>query len=344
MRALAVNTGSSSLKLAWFEGERRIAERSAAGLGTTAAFQAAFAAAVAAFAAAPAPDAVSHRVVAPLDWSRPRQVDAALLAELHRIEPLAPDHLPQALACMAAARDAFPGAVPVACSDSAFHASMTEASRTLPLPRAWRDLGARRFGYHGLSCESVLMALASARPAPLPSRIVVAHLGAGASLTAIRDGQSVDTTMGLTPLGGLVMATRSGDLDPGVGLFLLRQRGLDLERWNHGLNHEAGLLGLSSQTGDMKVLLASSEPAARLAVECFVRESRKHLGAMVAVLGGVDLLVFTGGIGEHAADIRERIVAGLEWMIPQVQVMPADEERVLARHAARLLGGGGGVG
>jgi acetate kinase len=150
----------------------------------------------------------------------------------------------------------------------------------------------------------------------------------------------VDTTMGFTPLGGLVMATRSGDLDPGVPLFLARRHGMTPEALNQGLNHASGLLGLSGETGDMRALLASADPAAKLAVDIFVRQARKHLGAMAAALGGVDLLVFTGGIGEHAPAIRERIVAGLAWMIPRVEVLPADEERVLACHASRLLGGG----
>ncbi len=339
MRVLAVNTGSSSLKLALFDGGRRVADQSAAGLSAPAAFQGAFAAAAAKLPAAPPPGAVSHRLVAPLDWDAPRRIDAALLAELRPLEALAPDHLPQALAAVAAAMQAWPQAAQIACSDSAFHATLGESARTLPLPRAWRELGVRRFGYHGLSCESALAALRQRDPALARGRIVVAHLGAGASLTAIRDGRSLDTTMGFTPLGGLVMATRSGDLDPGVPLFLLRHHGLTPEALNRGLNHEAGLLGLSSHSGDMKALLASSDPAAALAVEVFVRQARKHLGAMAAVLGGVDLLVFTGGIGEHAPEIRERITAGLDWMIPRTRVIPADEERILASHALRMLSG-----
>ncbi len=336
MRVLAVNTGSSSLKLALFEGRNRLSEARVPGLEAPAAFSAAFAAAAARLPLPP-PAAVSHRLVAPLDWDAPRRLDAAQLAGLRRLEPLAPDHLPQALAAAAAAAAAFPQAAQIACSDSAFHAALPQAARTLPLPAAWSALGLRRYGYHGLSCESVLAALRETDPALARARIVVAHLGAGASLTAVRAGRSLDTTMGFTPLGGLVMATRSGDLDPGVPLFLLRHRGLTPEALNRGLNHEAGLLGLSAETGDMQRLLASSDPAAGLAVEIFVRQARKHLGAMAAALGGVDLLVFTGGIGEHAAEIRERIVAGLEWMIPRTQVIPADEESVLARHALQLL-------
>lgn len=340
MAVLAINTGSSSLKWALFEGERRVRAGAAGELRTEAAFHAATMATLRALPEEPA--AVSHRIVAAgAGWVGARRCDAGLEAELRALIPLAPDHLPQALAAVAAARAALPRAQAFACSDSAFHRTLPDVARQLPLPRALTAAGIQRFGYHGLSCEAVMAALARESAAQARGRIVIAHLGSGCSLTAVRDGRSLETTMGFTPLGGVVMATRSGDLDPGVLLYLLRGRGLTAEELHRMLNHESGLLGVSGISADMKTLLADPRPQAAAAVELFVYSVRRHLGALGAVLGGVDLLVFTGGIGEHAEGIRARICQGMEWLGMAVRVVASDEEAMLARHAQRAMEEGG---
>ncbi|HWG36633.1 MAG TPA: hypothetical protein VN690_02850 [Terriglobales bacterium] len=322
MQILALNTGSSSVKLARLEGEQRVWETQAAGLNTAADFTAALRSAL----PNDAPEAVCHRVVAPLDWAEPRRLDANAKRELRERIALAPDHLPQALAAIEACEQAYPRAAQVACSDSAFHQTMAAEARALPVPGP----GLRRYGYHGLACESVVEALRDA--GELPERLIVAHLGHGCSVTAVRAGASMDTSMGLTPLGGMVMSNRSGDLDPGVILQLLRQ--LAPGALDRMLNQESGLIAISGISGDMKELLASRDPRAKLAVDVFVHSARKQVGAMAAALGGCDLLAFSGGIGEHAEQIRERIAAGL----PKSRVVAADEERMMARHALTLLG------
>ncbi|MGH9483167.1 MAG: acetate/propionate family kinase [Terriglobales bacterium] len=337
MRVLTVNTGSSSLKLALFAvspdpdySATREHAADAAGLAGAASF----AAALQRLLPPQAPEAIGHRIVAPLDWTAPRRLDASLDAELQALVPLAPDHLSQALAAVAATRTAFPGVPQVACSDSAFHATLPEVARILPLPPARTDGALRRYGYHGLSCEYALSVLGAEDPSLADGRIVIAHLGHGCSLTAVRGGRSLDTTMGFTPLGGLVMSTRSGELDPGVLLYLLQQEKLSPESLSRLLNHESGLLGISGLSGDMNALLASPAPAARLAVDVFVYQARKYLGAMAAVLGGIDLLVFTGGIGENSEEIRSRIAAGLA---QNARVIRADEDLMIARHTARAV-------
>ncbi|MGN6593824.1 MAG: acetate/propionate family kinase [Terriglobales bacterium] len=339
MAVLAVNTGSSSLKWALFDGERRLRDGAAAGLRDQAGFEQALTAAL--HALPEAPEAVCHRIVAAgADWAGARRWDAGLEAELRGLIPLAPDHLPQALAAIQTALRLLPGASQWACSDSGFHRTLPDVARRLGIPREWESRGIRRFGYHGLSCESALAVLEREDPRSAQGRIVIAHLGSGCSLTAVRGGRSCETTMGFTPLGGVVMATRSGDLDPGVLLYLLRERGVTPGELSRMLNHQSGLLGVSGISGDMKTLLADPRPEAAAAVELFVYSVRKHLGALAAVLGGVDLIVFTGGIGEHAAGIRERICQGLEWLGAAVRVVASDEEGVMARHALRAMQGG----
>jgi len=312
---LTVNTGSSSVKLAVYAGGvRQWSARSGlpfapAGLPPE------------------APEAIAHRIVAPLEWSAPRRLDAATLAELQSVTPLVPDHLPQALAAMAACAQAYPGVPQVGCSDSAFHHTMLEAARAVPVPGA-----PRRFGYHGLSCEYIVSVVGrEAR------RLVIAHLGSGCSVTAVRDGRSLDNSMGFTPLGGLVMSTRPGDLDPGVLVELLRSGAAAPADLNRVLNQGSGLLALSRSTGDMKMLLdgaSRGDARAQLAVEVFVHSARKHVGAMIAVLDGVDLVVFTGGIGENAAALCARIAG--RW---PYRVVPTDEDLVLARHTETVLQG-----
>ncbi|MGH9477192.1 MAG: acetate/propionate family kinase [Terriglobales bacterium] len=339
MRVLCVNTGSSSVKWARFDGGRRQSAGRTEGLREAAAFAAAMDRALG--EQTEEPQAVAHRIVAPATaWAGARRMDDGLKAELRALTPLAPDHLPQALAAIAAAEQHFPALPQWACSDSSFHRTLPAPARRLPLPPAL-DPRLARYGYHGLSCESVVEALRS--EGALPRRMVIAHLGNGCSLTAVRDGASVETTMGFTPLGGLVMSTRAGDLDPGVLLYLLQERGVQAAQLNQILNHEAGLRGLAGGSGDMKALLADPRPEAAAAVELFVYTARKYLGAMAAVLGGVDVLVFTGGIGEHAAGIRGRMIQGMDWLAPggtlSTRVIPAGEEGVMARQTAAAMGG-----
>jgi len=359
LRILCLNRGSSSLKFALFEiegGERRLAG------GTVDDLDAVFAALEEQEAGTP--NAVGHRLVhGGVDYDSPRRIDDALLSALRAIVPFAPLHLPAALELVSAVRDRLPEMPQVACFDTAFHRHMPEAAQRLPLDdRLWRD-GVRRYGFHGLSYESVVARLGAREL----GRAVIAHLGAGSSLCAVRDGRSVDTTMGLTPSGGCMMATRSGDLDPGVLLHLLSHRGYDAEALERAVNREAGLRGVSGTSGDMRALLEARgrDERAALAVTMFCISVRKHVGALAAVLGGIDNLVFTGGIGEHAAPVRTEICADLEHLGVRldeernrahapivsrdgadcfVRVIAADEERMIARHTRRVIGASNGEG
>jgi len=304
----------------------------------------------------PAPAAVGHRVVhGGPEHTAPALVTEALLADLEALVPFAPLHQPAALHGIEAVAKRLPGVPQVACFDTAFHRRMPEVAQRLPLPRRLWDEGVRRYGFHGLSYEYVIDHARTGRQ----GRTVVAHLGNGASLAAVRDGQPLDTTMGFTPSGGLMMGTRPGDLDPGVLVYLARQRGGDPAALERLIDHEAGLRGVSGSSGDMRDLLArrDRDPAAALAVELFCYQLRKHLGAFAAVLGGLDTLVFTGGIGEHAAPVRARACEGLEHLgvrldaasnredapvISQpgspcaVHVVATDEDLVIARHTRAL--------
>jgi acetate kinase len=306
----------------------------------------------------PVPMAVGHRVVhGGPDHVAPQRVDARLLASLRTLVPLAPLHLPAAIEVIEAVSARFPDLPQVACFDTSFHRSMPEVAQRLPLPRDLWDAGVRRYGFHGLSYEYVVASLG-----PLPPRLIIAHLGNGASMVALRDGRPIDTTMALTPTGGLMMGTRSGDLDPGVLVFLARVRGYDTERLEHLVDQEAGLLGVSGISSDMKTLLErrAEEPDAALAVDLFCHHARKHIGALAAVLGGLDTLVFTGGIGERAAAVRGDICRGLEHLgvhldprrnqvhdpvistagsACTVRVVPTDEDVMIAHHTRAVLAG-----
>ncbi len=303
------------------------------------------------------PAAVGHRVVhGGPEHAAPERVDARLLAALRRLVPFAPLHLPVALAGIEAVAARLPGVPQVVCFDTAFHRGMPAVAQRLPLPRALWDAGIRRYGFHGLSYEYVVQAVGAAAL----GRAVIAHLGNGASLAAVRDGRSVDTTMGFTPAGGCMMGTRPGDLDPGVLVHLLAQRGYDAAALERLVERESGLRGVSGLTADMQTLLArrADEPGAREAVELFCYSVRKHVGALAAVLGGLDTLVFTGGIGENAAPVREEICRGLEHLGIRldarrnaahaavvsaaesrctVRVVPTDEDLMIARHTRAAL-------
>ena len=314
MRILVVNAGSSSLKLRLLgpddelEAERDLPAGGGEGLE-------------AALADLRLPDAIGHRVVH--GGARFRDavlVDDAVVAALDALTDLAPLHQPAALAGIAAVGRALPDVPAVACFDTAFHATLPAAAATYALPREWRErFGLRRFGFHGLS-----HAYASRRAAA--ARIVSCHLGAGASLAAVRDGVCVDTTMGFTPMEGLVMATRAGSVDPGLVLWLLRHD-VSVDALEQGLDRDGGLRGLAGD-GDMRALLARDDADARLALDVYVHRLRAAIAAMTTALGGLDALVFTGGVGEHAPEVRARTVAGLGFL--GVALHPAANARATA--------------
>ena len=269
-------------------------------------------------------DAVGHRIVhGGARFRDPVVIDASVEAALHGLVDLAPLHQPKSLAALAAVSRALPGLPAVACFDTAFHAGMPDAAATYALPVAWMGRwGIRRYGFHGLSHAWVarrapeVVQSATGAGAASDMRIVSCHLGAGASLCAISHGRSVDTTMGFTPLEGLVMATRSGTVDPGLLLWLLDREALSTDELGHALEHESGLLGLAG-TADMRLVLtraASGDQAARLALDVYLHRLRAGIAAMTAALGGLDVLVFTGGVGEHAAEVRAGAAEGLGFL------------------------------
>ena len=378
---LCVNTGSSSLKLAlvrWgSHGPTRLATATYENIGTPRAhamashagreltdsspvpdLPVAFARLVRLLGdlGAPEPTAIGHRVVhGGPHCVQPRVVDSSLLEMLSRLAPLAPLHQDAALAVIAAAQLRWPGKLQVACFDTAFHARLPEVARRLPIPERLHRQGIRRYGFHGLSFESIV-----ARLDPLPPRLVVAHLGSGSSVCAVRDGISIDTSMGLTPAGGVTMATRTGDLDPGVVLHLLSAEGASLRGVQNTLLRESGLLALGG-TNDVRQLVERRGVDARaaFALDSFATSVKKAIGAMTIVLGGIDALVFTGGIGEHAFEVRALVAIGLEAIgvridetknranaasiapegaLVDVRVMKSDEEATMARHVWDALG------
>ena len=257
---------------------------------------------------------IGHRVVHGGDASNARVLDAAELERLHALARLAPLHQPPALALVRNASRLWPNAVQYGAFDTVWHTSLPARSRRLPVPQAWDALGVKRYGFHGLAFASAMRFLRDAAPNAGQGRAVLAHLGGGTSLCAVHDGHSVDTTMAMTPLDGLPMATRSGSLDPGALLFLLRNAGYTTDTLEQALYRESGLRGLSGLSGDMRDLLASESPGAKLALEVFALRVAQGIAAMATHLGGVDDLVFSGGIGANAAPIRSAIVAYLSWL------------------------------
>ena len=261
--------------------------------------------------------AVGHRLVHGMEHTRACLIDDSLLEELQRISAYDPDHLPGEIELIRLFRSHSPDIPQVACFDTAFHSTMSPLAKLLPVPRRYGREGVRRYGFHGLSYAYILEELTRiAGPVVAGSAVVVAHLGNGASLAAIKDGASVDTTMGFTPAGGVVMGTRPGDLDPGVLWYIMNKERFDPGQLDHFINKDCGLLGVSETSSDMQDLLAaeSSDPRAAEAVGLFCYQVRKAIGGFSAVLGGLDALVFTGGIGEKSAVIRSRICAGLDFL------------------------------
>lgn len=260
---------------------------------------------------------VGHRIVHGMHHTQPEIVSAALLEELHRISAYDPEHLPLEISLIEAFRLRYPQLAQVACFDTAFHQTMPRVARLLPIPRRFDNMGIQRYGFHGLSYEYLLQELErTAGTVAAQGRVIFAHLGNGASLAAVRKGQCIDTSMGFTPTGGLPMGSRTGDLDPGTAWFMLQSENLTSQQFNHLINHESGLLGISETSADMRDLLARSATDVRAAeaVELFCYQAKKWIGSYAAALGGLDTLVFSGGIGEHAAEVRERICAGLEFL------------------------------
>jgi acetate kinase len=307
--------------------------------------------------------AIGHRIVhGGARYHDPQLVTATLLDDLRQLVPFAPNHLPDALALIDALSRARPHVPQFVCFDTAFHHELPEVASRLPIPRAYDEQGVRRYGFHGLSFAYLLQELATlAGPRAAAGRIVLAHLGNGSSLAAVRDGRSIDTSMGFTPIGGVVMSTRSGDLDPGVVTFIGKSDGLTVDQLEDLLSHRAGLLGISDATGDMRALLEreATDSACRLAVAIYCYQIKKCIGAFAAALGGIETLVFSGGIGEHAPAVRARVCEGLEFLgvhvdgranatdapvisMPDspvaVRVIPTDEELTIARAAYHLLG------
>lgn len=309
--------------------------------------------------------AVGHRVVHGMKHTEPELVTSELLDELHRIGPYDPDHLPREIELVEAFRQRHPRLPQLACFDTAFHRSMPRVAKLYPLPRRFDAKGVQRYGFHGLSYSYLMEELARvAGSKAAQGRVILAHLGNGASLAAVSGGRSVDTSMGFTPTAGLPMSTRSGDLDPGLAPYLERTEQMTTKQFFHMVNHEAGLLGVSETSSDMRDLLAreARDVRAAEAVALFCYQTKKWIGAFAAALGGLETLVFAGGIGENAAPIRARMCEGLGFLGVElddarnaahasvisadaspttVRVIHTDEELMIARSVCRVLGFGG---
>ncbi|MTI43925.1 acetate kinase [Roseibium hamelinense] len=303
--------------------------------------------------------AVGHRVVhGGVSFSEPICLTPDLFRELETLIPLAPLHQPHNLAGVKAAEAAFPNAVQVACFDTAFHRSHPWVNDTFALPRSYYDEGVRRYGFHGLSYEYICEYLKAADPAAYAGKLIVAHLGNGASMCAINNGQSIGSTMGFTALDGLPMGTRSGQLDPGVVLYLMTEKGLSASEISDLLYKDSGLKGLSGISQDMRTLSQSDDPKAKEAIDYFVFRIRRELGAMAAVLHGLDTVVFTGGIGENSALVRQLVCEDQGWIGLEIDeqqnasntgvisretsrvkvlVIPTNEEDMIRRHTAALM-------
>ncbi len=294
---------------------------------------------------------VGHRIVhGGIDFTSPTVLDDSVIAKLRALEPLAPLHQPHNLAAVEAARRVFPEAVQIGCFDTAFHRNQPWVSDTFGLPRSYFDKGVRRYGFHGLSYDYITGHLVNVAPDIADGRVIIAHLGNGASMCAVTAGRSVASTMGFSALDGLPMGTRCGQLDPGVMLYLLDEERLTSAQIADLLYKQSGLKGLSGLTNDMRALEESDNPAAAEAIDYFVFRIRREVGALAAVLGGLDALVFTGGIGENSRTVRAKVCEGMDWLgigvdasantanamaigtgRVQVLVIPTDEERIIAR-------------
>ena len=307
--------------------------------------------------------AVGHRLVhGGAKYSQPLRITAEVFAELHRVSPFAPDHLPEEIRLAEAFQRRFPDLPQVACFDTAFHHDLPRVARLLPIPRRYEGQGVRRYGFHGLSYAFLMGELERlAGREAAQGRVILAHLGSGASLAAVRNNRSVDTSMSFTPAAGVPMSTRSGDLDPGLFGYLARTEGMDAKKFNEMVNFESGLIGISETSSDMRDLLKleTLDVRAAEAVALFCYQVKKWIGGFAAALGGLDTLVFAGGIGENAPEVRARICDGLDFLgirlettrnagnegvisVPsgpvEVRVIPTNEERVIAELVCGVLG------
>jgi acetate kinase len=363
LNVLALNAGSSSLKFGLYRVGASRTQALLRGEDDSIGGEAGTREAVARVAARlaglglPPPEAIGHRIVhGGPKLRRHCLIDDPVVRQLEGAAAFAPLHTPAALEIIRYARKHFPGLAQAACFDTAFHAGLPDVARVLPIPKQLQAEGIQRYGFHGLSCESILRQLVG----ELPKRVVIAHLGNGASVTAVRSGKSIDTSMGLTPSGGVVMGTRSGDLDPGVLVYLMREKKFDAAALEELVDRRSGLLGVSGLASDMRRLreAGGSSADARLAIEMFCYSVRKQVAAMVAALDGLDLLVFTGGIGENDAEARAAICSGLSWIGVSldparnrsgsgaiqdgasrcaVRVLASREDEQIARHVRRLI-------
>jgi acetate kinase len=309
--------------------------------------------------------AIGHRVVhGGREYREPQRVTSMVIQELKRLSPYDPEHLPAEIALIEACARRYPCLPQVACFDTAFHRDMPNVARLLPIPRRYEKLGLQRYGFHGLSYAFLMRELSRmGKPGEANGRIILAHLGNGASMTAVKDGKSVETTMGFTPASGMPMSRRSGDLDPGLVSYLARTEGMSADRFHRMVNTESGLLGVSEISADMRDLLKEeqSDPRAADAVALFCYQAKKWIGALAATLGGVDTLVFSAGIGENSPVVRARICEGLEFLgitidrvrnekneavisteggRATVRVIHTDEEREIAASVMTWLGTG----
>ena len=306
--------------------------------------------------------AAGHRLVhGGARYTEPQRITPKFLTALEKLVPLDPDHLPAAIKGIQFVARKFPKLAQVACFDTAFHSSLPTVAKMYALPRRFYDNNVRRYGFHGLSFEYIVGELRKLDPKLAVGRVIVAHLGSGASIVALQDGKSMDTSMGFTPLEGLVMSARSGDVDPGLLLYLLAEKKMSAKEAGTLLNKQSGLLGVSGATGDMRELLEKTkqDPHAAEAIDLFCYRAKKYIGAYAAALGGLDALVFTGGIGERAAAIRERICSGLDFLgigldaarnatnAPiisspdsrvNVRVIQTNEDSMIVQHVITVLG------
>lgn len=362
MKILVLNAGSSSLKFAVFNGDLSLLLKGqVSGIGSTPRLEVdGQAAKEVPHVTTPAEgllvaaqwladngheparfSGIGHRIVhGGTEYVTPVIVNDAIQHDLDALRALAPLHLPFGLGVLREMRHVAPEVPNIACFDTAFHATQPELATRLPIPRPYFDKGYRRYGFHGLNYQHVVEALPRLSGRPLPRRLLAAHLGSGASMCAIFDGKSVATTMGFSTADGLVMSTRTGSIDPGVLVALMRDEHLSLDQLEDLLYRKSGLLGLSGISPDMRVLLASDRTEAIEAVDYYCYSAARHAASLVPALGGVDAMVFTGGIGENAGPVRARILSHLKWLgIPpeQVYVVPANEELTIARDAKALV-------
>ena len=303
--------------------------------------------------------AIGHRIVHGMDHTEAEPITQSLLAALKKISPYDPDHLPAEIELAEVFSRQHPQLQQVACFDTSFHTTLPRVARMFPVPRRFDNAGIKRYGFHGLSYSYVMEALARLQPTAANGRVIIAHLGNGASMAAIQEGKSIDTSMGFTPAGGFMMGTRPGDLDPGIAWYMMQKEALTPEQFNDVISHQSGLLGVSESSPDMQDLLKkeSTDIKAKEAVDLFCYQVKKWIGSFTAVLGGLDAMVFTGGIGENAAIIRSRICAGLQFMgieidetrneknetvitvnggnVP-VYVIPTNEELMIAKTTIKL--------